>query len=1385
MARPASRSTVPSCADPGSGRFRTAQPLTTPRSAHTATLLPDGRVLVIGGTGVDGTTSATAELWDPADGTFAPTGSLLTARSHHAATLLPDGRVLVVGGQSAADAGVPIALASVETWEPATGMFTVAGSLAEGRTDVTATLLNDGRVLIVGGTAPGAPALDSAMVWDPVRGTFASAGTLEIARSGHTATLMDDGRVLIVGGDADVDAPVAGVEVWDPATNSFASAGTLAAPRSAHTATLLPDGRVAVIAGEGKRTLSSVEVWDPRTGGVVWSVPGPLQTARSDHTATLLADGRVLLAGGVDDAGSSIASAEVWDPRSGRTTRSAPLRAARAEHAAVLLQDGRVLVVGGEGGIGGAIASIEIWDPATRAFVRSGKLRAARWAPGAARLADGRVLIVGDRESDGPMTAEIWDPATQASGAARVVGNGQWFSKTVLLADGRLLVVGVGDSTQDAQVWDPVTRKATRAGTMLVDRVSRESVTLLQDGRVLVVGGWDPANDDGRGLASAEVWDPATDTFARAGSLGEARTGHTATLLADGRVLIVGGTTAADGGHTLATAEIWDPGHDDLRTRGEDGGRPAGPHGDAARGRADPGRRWLGRPHGAGVHRGVGSGDWDVQQLCGRSLAGSAIGGPKNPRLPPEPRQAVSSVGPIPTHRSRIMVIETLAPSQPAAAVRPLTVAVCGATGLVGQTMMTVLGERGFPVGELRPLASRADGRSVSFGGREWPVQVSSPDAFEGVDIALFSAGGDVSKMLAPEAAARGAVVIDNSAQWRMEPGIPLVVSQVNPEDAAAHEGIIANPNCSTMQLVPLLMALRDTVGLERVIVDTYQSVSGTGAEAVAELEAPGPRLGRGRPLVSHRSTPTRSPSTCCRRSMSSGTTATPRKSGRSSPRAARSCTCRTCGSHAPLSVCPWCPPTRRRSTWRRASPSPPSVPASCSPRCPESWSSMIRAPIAIRWPSMRPAATTSSLAGSVPTPPWTTAAAWRSGSSRTTSARERPPTRCRSPRSCWSGGGWLRRRGELRCRPDAPRGHQLPRPRRRSGRVCVTTAQRTTALEAIAAEVRVCTRCRLSEGRTKAVPGEGSPDTEVVFVGEGPGQNEDQQGRPFVGAAGGLLTELIGSIGWQRDQVFITNVVKCRPPGNRDPEPDEMAACAPYLRRQLEVLDPALVVTLGRYSLGTFMPGARIGQVHGTARPVGAGTGTRDALAFAMYHPAAAFRQMSLKETMREDMARIPAALIQARESRMPAPEIPESVAAEADASEAAMMQSGAEPASAEPASLEPGPAEPAPPEPASLAPAAAEPALAEPTAVEPDALTPAAAEPAAAELAPVEPAAPAENAAPPEPVEPEAPSEPLDMTAYPDDPEPIEPVEAYTAIDMPAIPTDHPPETDQMRLF
>ena len=164
------------------------------------------------------------------------------------------------------------------------------------------------------------------------------------------------------------------------------------------------------------------------------------------------------------------------------------------------------------------------------------------------------------------------------------------------------------------------------------------------------------------------------------------------------------------------------------------------------------------------------------------------------------------------------------------------------------------------------------------------------------------------------------------------------------------------------------------------------------------------------------------------------------------------------------------------------------------------------------------------------------------------------------------------------------------------------------------------------------------------MFVGEGPGQNEDREGRPFVGRAGGLLERLLSHVGWSRDDVFITNVVKCRPPANRDPEPDEIAACAPYLRRQAETLDPSVIVTLGRFSMATFMPGVRISQAHGTTRvadpkdpkdPQDLATGAGDATVFAMYHPAYALRNPAVERESFEDMARIPGVLVEARDRR------------------------------------------------------------------------------------------------------------------------------------------------------
>jgi aspartate-semialdehyde dehydrogenase len=172
---------------------------------------------------------------------------------------------------------------------------------------------------------------------------------------------------------------------------------------------------------------------------------------------------------------------------------------------------------------------------------------------------------------------------------------------------------------------------------------------------------------------------------------------------------------------------------------------------------------------------------------------------------------------------------------------RQYRVAVVGATGAVGQQMLVCLAERNFPVAELKPLASeKSIGKTVTFKEKKIPVEVLTPESFAGVEIALFSAGGAISKEYSPIAARAGAVVVDNSSAWRMEPDVPLVVPEVNPRDIALYKktGIIANPNCSTIQMVVVLQPLHDEARIKRVVVSTYQAVSGTGQKAVEELAA-------------------------------------------------------------------------------------------------------------------------------------------------------------------------------------------------------------------------------------------------------------------------------------------------------------------------------------------------------------------------------------------------------------------------------------------------------------------------------------------------------------------------------------------------------------------
>ena len=181
------------------------------------------------------------------------------------------------------------------------------------------------------------------------------------------------------------------------------------------------------------------------------------------------------------------------------------------------------------------------------------------------------------------------------------------------------------------------------------------------------------------------------------------------------------------------------------------------------------------------------------------------------------------------------------------------------------------------------------------------------------------------------------------------------------------------------------------------------------------------------------------------------------------------------------------------------------------------------------------------------------------------------------------------------------------------------------TALSELCQEIERCQQCEIAKYRNRVVPGEGAEDAAIMFIGEAPGWHEDQQGRPFVGPAGKFLDELLASIGLNRQQVYIANVMKCRPLGNRDPLPTEIQNCRHWLKRQIEIIKPKMIVTLGRYSMAMFFPGKSISKIHGTVQK-------RDGvLYYAMYHPAAALHQASLRQAIEEDMAKIPTLLAEA----------------------------------------------------------------------------------------------------------------------------------------------------------
>jgi hypothetical protein len=286
-----------------SGTWVATGSLATGRSDHTATLLPDGKVLVAAG--YDNGALASAELYDSATGTWTATGSLATARWDHTSTLLPDGQVLVAGGLIN---GFLDGTATAELYDPDSGTWTAIGSLATARWDHTATLLPNGKVLVAGGYNGGY--LASAELYDPATGTWTATGSLIYGRDRHTATLLPNGNVLVAGGS--IFDGLGTAELYDPASGTWAATGFLNHDRDSHTATLLPTGKVIVAGGYGSGgdATASAELYDPASG--TWTTTGSLGNARFDHTDTLLADGKVLVAGGTSYSSDPGASSELY-----------------------------------------------------------------------------------------------------------------------------------------------------------------------------------------------------------------------------------------------------------------------------------------------------------------------------------------------------------------------------------------------------------------------------------------------------------------------------------------------------------------------------------------------------------------------------------------------------------------------------------------------------------------------------------------------------------------------------------------------------------------------------------------------------------------------------------------------------------------------------------------------------------------------------------------------------------------------------------------------------------------------------------------------------------------------------------------------------------------